>query len=351
MSLPVWLPGSMFPPRGWPLGGGVVLGGVGSLGGLETDTPLEVDTPEADTSILISTGGHCSGRYTSYWNAFLFYHCLQKISYKSLKITGAVRAIKGQEVLQDDSTLEQHGIIDGSTVNIVIEPEKEINLQIKLGPKVFTHKVLTSVRVSELKQQLIDGGNVGFLINEFQLVSFSTWYKITLEDESLPLHLYGMGDNTTIKIVGWSIRIQLVNQKGEQHFKYFPRKMMVKHMKREIQAKHISLFLERFTNYRKLDDEQPIGDVLSHNAVIYYIEDKFFKPNEMIRVFHKCVKIEKIGHIENETVRSIKLRVQEHLGFPVSSLQVARVHPHEETIMGNNEIMDLPAKNYRVYES
>ena len=68
------------------------------------------------------------------------------------------------------ATLEEHGIIDGSTVNIVIEPEKEIRLTImKLGPLGFTYKVMNSVRVRELKQQLIDGGSVGFSINDFQL--------------------------------------------------------------------------------------------------------------------------------------------------------------------------------------
>ena len=66
--------------------------------------------------------------------------------------------IKGQEVLPDGSTLKEHGIIDGSTVNIVIEPDKELNLTFILGPKQFTHKVKSSLSMRELKQQLIDGG-------------------------------------------------------------------------------------------------------------------------------------------------------------------------------------------------
>ena len=57
-----------------------------------------------------------------------------------MKITGAVRVMKGHEVLPDGSTLDEHGIIDGSTVNIIIEPEKEISIKMKLGPKEFTEK-------------------------------------------------------------------------------------------------------------------------------------------------------------------------------------------------------------------
>ena len=53
-----------------------------------------------------------------------------------MQICGAVRVIKGQEVLTDGSILEQHEITDGSTVNIVMEPDKKINLHVTLGPKV-----------------------------------------------------------------------------------------------------------------------------------------------------------------------------------------------------------------------
>ena len=113
--------------------------------------------------------------------------------------------IKGQAVLSDGSTLEEHGIIDGSTVNIVIEPEKEIKLIMELGPKVFIHNVVNSVRVRELKQKLIDDRSVGFSINEFQLIlsaddNDEVDDDISLDDESLPLHLSGLVHNKIVKI-------------------------------------------------------------------------------------------------------------------------------------------------------
>ena len=52
------------------------------------------------------------------------YILLQKAIHYSI---AAVRVIKGQKVLPEGSTLEEHRITDSSTVNIVIEPEKEIN--------------------------------------------------------------------------------------------------------------------------------------------------------------------------------------------------------------------------------
>ena len=143
-----------------------------------------------------------------------------------MKITGAVRVIKGQDVLPDGSTLEKQEIIDGSTVNIVIEPDKEINLKIKLGPKEFTHKVMNSVRLRELKQQLIDGGNVGFSLEDLTLIvsaddNVDIIEDIPLDDESLPLHLCGVNDDMKLKVMGDKITIVLVTNFGYRYQKSF----------------------------------------------------------------------------------------------------------------------------------
>ena len=156
-----------------------------------------------------------------------------------MKISGAVRVIKGQEVLADDSTLDEHGIIDGSTVNIVIEPEREISLNMNLGPLKFAQKVMNSVRVRELKQQLIDDGNVGFKFKDFTLLLTSVnkdeiAADIPLQDESLPLHLHGVGDNTTLRVIGGRVTIRLVNQKGKTWYKTFSKSITVAQMKQTI---------------------------------------------------------------------------------------------------------------------
>ena len=137
-----------------------------------------------------------------------------------MKISGAVRVIKGQEVLPDGSTLEEHGIIDGSTVNIVIAPDKEIKLNINLGPKEFTHKVMSSVPVCELKQHLIDGGVVGF--KNFSLILSGITGDVALVDESLSLQLYGISNDTIIRIISGRIQITMVTSRGQHVPKSFP---------------------------------------------------------------------------------------------------------------------------------
>ena len=287
-----------------------------------------------------------------------------------MKISGAVRVIKGQEVLPDGSTLDEHGIIDGSTVNIVIEPEKEINLQIKLGPKEFTHKVSSSLRVRELKQQLIDGGTVGFT-NFSLIISSSENAEITddvpLEDESLPLHLCGVGDNSVLRMIGDNVRVHLVTQRGHHWFKQFPRNMTIGQMKKAIRSvdhfftidrnykyatqndptllTDILLFREHGESYRKMDDdEEPIGAKLADNDVVYFIEERFFSREEMIMVYYMGEEIGSVGWSkqnaagsgQNETVLSLKLRVQDQLGFPVSCVDVK----DDVGSMENNEYIE-----------
>ena len=197
----------------------------------------------------------------------------QKIIYSRMSITGAVRVIKGQEVLPDGSTLEEQGITDGSTVNIIIEPDKEIKLIIKHGPKEVNLSVNSSVQVRVLKQQLIDGGTVAFPLLEFRLIicaddNDGIAEDISLLEESLPLHLCGMSDNTTLRIIGGSIMIQLVNQRGHHWYKLFPKTITVKDMKKTILSigaffsntqflTDIWLFVKHGECYHKLEGEAP----------------------------------------------------------------------------------------------
>ena len=116
-----------------------------------------------------------------------------------MKITVPVRIIKGQEVLPYGSSLKDQGYTDGSTINIVIEPDKEINLRMAFGPKEFIYKVCSSVSVGELKQQLTDGGTIGFSTDEFTLLfsaaADNNNADIPLLDESLPLHLHQVAND------------------------------------------------------------------------------------------------------------------------------------------------------------
>ena len=259
-----------------------------------------------------------------------------------MQISGVVRVIKGPEILIDGSILEEHGITDGSTVNIIIEPDRKINLCVKLSPKKVTCSVDNSLRLRNLKQQLIDGGIVGFMLSEFILVISSEENKgitedITLDDESLPLHLCGVSDNTTLRVVKWKVVIYLINQKGQHSFKTFPRNMTVNQMKQKLLGEDIILFLQPGRGYRKFDGDAPIGEAFSNYHVVYYIEDRFFDPPWVLRVYYEDLEIGRVGCVQGDTVLSVKLRVQEQIGFPVCCMDLQCFNGRRWSSVSNGE--------------
>ena len=185
----------------------------------------------------------------------------------------------------------------------------------------------------ELKKKLIDGGLVGFPLHEFQLiVSAGAATDVPLLDELLPLHLYKVGDNMTLTIVGMHIMVNLVNQKGSSYFHAFPRRMSIKEMKQKIPSGHgfkLSLrtdknwaFPRQGERYKKLDDNVKIDYVLSDNDVVHFVTDGFYHESEKILIYYKNREIGRVGWREGDTALTVKLRVQQQLGFPVACVDL-----------------------------
>ena len=269
-----------------------------------------------------------------------------------MKITEPVRVLKGQQVLPDGSILEDNQITDGSTINIVIEPAKDIALSTVMGPLITTHKVNNSMLLCDLKQLLVDNGVVAWALDEFQLLISSNdddendddriYYDIHPCDELLPLHLCGMVNKTTLKIFGRNITIQLIGQNGQCWHKTFSRNMKIREMKQVIHSFQwlfhpcdtaakfragVILFLQTGNGYRKLEGEAPIGSVLSENDGVHFLEDRFFHNENVVPVHFghsEGQKIGWVGCVQGDTVLGIKLRVQHQMGLPVNRIDVKR---------------------------
>ena len=137
---------------------------------------------------------------------------LQKETYKAGKITGAMRILKGQEILPDDNTLVQHNISDGDTVNIVIEPEKKINIQINFGLETFEHNVSNSISIKDLKQLLRTSDQVGFCEDDFGLRVESDGEAMKLDDERIPVDVYGIQDQAKLNVFRNFMMVGIVPQ-------------------------------------------------------------------------------------------------------------------------------------------
>ena len=78
-------------------------------------------------------------------------------------------------------------------------------------------------------------------------------------------------------------------------------------------------------------DEMPLGSVLSDDDVIYLVEERFFDEEDMFPVYYKSQEFGRVGwkiRVDiwdnncSDNARSLKLRIQEELGFPVSFINV-----------------------------
>ena len=248
-----------------------------------------------------------------------------------------VQIIKGQVVLPDGSTLEQHRITDDSIVNIVIEPDKEISLRMAFGPKEFIYKVCSSMSLSELKQQLTDGGTVRFATDEFSLLfsaAADSQADTPLLDESLPLHLYQVANDSKIQIVSGNVQIHLVTPRGEHFFKTYPKRITINQMKERIRLvtdvfndtkylEDVWLFLQSGRSYRKLNGEAPLGEVVPNNGILHLVEDVFFSESDMKPVYCEGEEIDRVGwnkqlvgeHYIRDTVLSLTAH-SEPAGIP-----------------------------------
>ena len=116
------------------------------------------------------------------------------------------------------------------------------------------------------------------------------------------------------------------------------------------------LFVKRGDSYQRLDEETVIGSVLSDNDVIYLVEDRFFHDGDMFPVYYKDEEIGRVGWIitstdfirhrryYSDTALSLKLRIQELLGFPVSSVDVK---VREKLMIQNTQHSVLSRQNSR----
>ena len=272
-----------------------------------------------------------------------------------MKINEAVRVIKEKEALPDGSTLEEHGIRDGSTVSIVIEPEKKLNLTMKLGPKTWKKTVSNSERVCDLKTQLVEGRQVIYAVNEIELIvtaddNDGIEADILLGDDSLPLHMCAVSNNMVIKVIGGKVTLKVVaystvlgqyDTEKKEMLKCLPRSMSLKELLNDTiehdRRKNMWLFRERRGQYVKLDaaSEEPIGVMFCNTDAVYFVENKDFHEGQTVRCFfkgknthHSLINfflgemIGRVGYIKNEIALFLKLRVQGQFGVPVTFVEV-----------------------------
>ena len=256
-----------------------------------------------------------------------------------------MRILKGQEILPDDSTLVQHNISDGDTLNILIEPEQDIEIEVKCGPKIYRHKVSRCMTVKRLKLLLIENNQVAFLYRNFKLHVTSEDNKQVLGDDSLPLHFYTLGSFVKLEAVGPTMVVESQNSFGDSDSHRMSIKATILELKKMIMKSRcddtitdICMFVAcEDDRYKQLDDEEdiPVCKLIQKDKTVYFIEDKLslnrfnldwaiHYQGERIGVVYGISKWVGSSYY-SETVRSVKLLcIQQDMGVPTNCITVYR---------------------------
>ena len=291
------------------------------------------------TSLLCKSGNVSSFLiellFQSYVTLQIHVFYSQKEIYRSGKITGGVRILKGQEVLPDDSTLAQHNISDGDTVNIIIEPAKQITVEVVCKWGTFKHAITSSILVKDLKQKLIDSGQVAFLPNEYDFKGkISDSCVKTLKDDAFPIQHYGIQNDCQLVVVKPYLFLTLMSEDNSRkvHRKIptittvHELNMMIKEQFCDEKVIDIILFVTNDQiKYGKVAscNGMLVGDVLSDDQTVCYLENKY-EFDSCYVVKHQDVEIGRVYGARGDTVSIIKLRVQNQLGISANCLTVTK---------------------------
>ena len=259
----------------------------------------------------------------------------QKEIYRSGKVTGAVRILKGQEILPDDSTLVQHNISDGDTVNIVIEPEKQITVEVVCNLGTFKLKISNSLLVKGLKKKLIDSKLVTFLPREFNFeTELSEHVTTILDDDSLPLHEYGIRYDCQLLVVKLYLFLTLLSQdRSRKLYKKVSKKTTVGQLKTIIiqyfcveKDIDISMYISRDQiEFMKVNSKPDalVGEVLSDGQTVCYLKE-MCDYSTCWPVMSGNIEVGRVYGDSQDTVGTVKLRIQDQLGIPASCIKVTK---------------------------
>ena len=237
-----------------------------------------------------------------------------------------MRILKGQDILPDDNTLVQHNISDGDTVNIVIEPEKQITVNVICKLETFRHEISSSILMRDLKQKLIDSDQVGFLPDEFDFkAKLPEEDARILEDDELPLQHYGIQDDCKLSVVKPYLFLTLMSEdQSRKVYRKIPMtitvqelKMMIKELFCDKNVADISWFVtnDQITYVKPCSsDNIVVGEILSDDQLVCYIVNRC-DYDKCYPVKHRDVEIGRVYGVSGDIVSTIKLKSPKPDGY------------------------------------
>ena len=242
--------------------------------------------------------------------------------------------------MEDDQKLREYSLPEGATISALFEPDMDINIEVSTHHQTQKLNVSNATSVMALKVQICGVMKCGLAPEKLEI----RLGDVTLEDP-MPLHFYGIRDGSRLDVVKPYVDVRVENNKGGKIFWRLKRQDAIGDVK--IKLATSSKTTGRSTEYQNPDDSVKVEQLRLYSVSK---DNKFEELDEDDRTVDNCkikdndrlyllsykwaqnlkvavmkTRRELWGLEKDGTCLGIKVKAQDQVGTPVSTIKLARL--------------------------
>ena len=160
----------------------------------------------------------------------VYYHIFfQKALYESGKVMSQMRLLQGQTVLEDDRKLSDYSLPEGAVISALFEPDVDIDIEVCTGSQINQFTVSHAMSVMGLK-----GHICGLVRSAMSPHMLDIRLGEVSLDDSMPLHFYGITNNTRLDALKPDVGVTIDNNHGEKLYWRLYRKNTIRETKEKL---------------------------------------------------------------------------------------------------------------------
>ena len=236
--------------------------------------------------------------------------------------------------MEDDQKLCEYSLPEGATISELFEPDVDINIEVSTRHQTQKLTVSNATSVMALKVQICDVIKCRVVPERLEI----RLKDVTLENP-VPLHFYGIKAGSQLEAVKPYVNVTLENTRGTEIYWRLNRKDTIGEVKVKLptrstgseenltdsaKVEQLRLFLVTDgQKFDELDDDKTVENCnVKEDDQLYLLSYKWTQKLK--------VTVKKTGRIlsgceRDDTWLGVKVKAQDQLGTPVSTIKLARL--------------------------
>ena len=231
--------------------------------------------------------------------------------------------------MEDDRKLCEYSLPEGAVISALFEPDVDITVEVSSRHQVQNFSVSNATPVMALKDQIHGVMKCGMASERLEI----RLGDVTLED-MMPLHFYGIKEGSKLDLIKPHIRVMVENNHGDLICWRLDRKDTIAEVKVKLAASLGNVSTEQLhlytvtdgQNFDELDDDDETVEnyKIKDGDKLYLLTNKWSSGNSKIDRSITVMKTKRnVQGIEGgDTCLGIKVKIQDQMGLPVSSLKI-----------------------------